>query len=95
VTAFAKEILQKIGAGKLEASPFTTEAWEQISPNLAQGREFLDSVGTLNAIELLERTEQDGNRLHRYRLIFNDANLFYSVTLTKDGKIAALRFQRE
>jgi CubicO group peptidase (beta-lactamase class C family) len=95
VTARAKELIQKLTAGKLDAPLFTAEAWTEISPNLASGGEFLNSLGQLNTIELIERSEQDGNRLYRYRLIFKDNSLFYTLVLTSEGKIAGLRFQRE
>lgn len=95
VTAFAKDTLQKAAAGKLEAVFFTAEAWSEISPNLEAVREFLSPLGPLAAIELIERAEQESNRLHRYRLIFKDSSLLISLTLTRDGKIARLRFQPE
>jgi CubicO group peptidase (beta-lactamase class C family) len=94
-TAFAREVLQKARTGKLEPGLFTPEAWSEISGNLEPAREFLNSLGDLYTLDVLARTDQDGNRLHRYRLNFKDAVLLYSIVLTKEGKIASLRFQRE
>ena len=96
VTARAKEYIQKLTTGKLEAPLFTPEAWTEISPNLEPAREFLKTLGQLNLIELIERSEQDGNLVYRYRLNYKDSSsLFYSLVLTKDGKIAALRIRPE
>jgi CubicO group peptidase (beta-lactamase class C family) len=95
VTAFAKDILHKVRTGKLEAGLFTPDAWTAILPVLEPGKEFLNSLGDLNKMELLARIDEGGNRQHRYRLIYKDVTLFYSITMTKDGKIAELRFQRE
>jgi CubicO group peptidase (beta-lactamase class C family) len=95
VTEFAKEILHKARTGKLEPGLFTAEAWSQISPNLEGAKEFLNSLGDLTKTELLARTDQESNRVHRYRLTFKDTTLIYSVVLTKEGKIAGLTFQRE
>ncbi len=95
VTAFAKEVLQRTAEGRLEAALFTPESWKEISTTVGQAQEFLLSLGPMRAIELIERGEPDGNRLYRYRLTFGKATFFYSVVLTKEGKIAGLRFQRE
>jgi CubicO group peptidase (beta-lactamase class C family) len=95
VTAFAREIFQKTGEGKLEAKLFTPELWKEIAPTVDQAREFVLSLGPVTAIELIERSDPEGNRLYRYRMSFVDAKLFYSIVLTKDGKIAGMRFQRE
>ncbi len=95
VTALAKNVLQEVIEGTLEPGLFTTEAWPEISRNAEQAREFLKSLGPLNSIELIARSEQEGNGLYRYRLTYKETTLFYSVVLTKDGKIAALRLQAE
>jgi CubicO group peptidase (beta-lactamase class C family) len=95
VTVLAKKVLQEVIEGKLDAGLFTTEAWPEISRNAEQAREFLKSLGALNSIELIARSEQEGNRLYRYRLTYKETSLFYSVVLTKDGKIATLRLQVE
>lgn len=95
VTTRAKEILQKLTNGKLEEGLFTPEQWVEISPNLEGAREFLGRLGPLGAIELIERTDQEGNRLHRYRLLFKDTSVFYSLVLTKEGKIATLLLRPE
>jgi RIO-like serine/threonine protein kinase len=58
-------------------------------------REFLKSLGTLKSIELMARTEQNGNRLYRYRLTFQAGTFLGLMALTKEGKIAALRIQSE
>jgi hypothetical protein len=44
-------------------------------------------------MELMERSEQNGNRLYSYRLTFKDGILIYTAVLTKEGKIAGLRIQ--
>jgi CubicO group peptidase (beta-lactamase class C family) len=93
VTALAKKLFQDALDGKLESSLFVPEAWPDISRNAAASRETLKSLGSLNSMELLERGEQNGNRLYRYRLTFKDTILIYTAVLTKEGKIAALRLQ--
>ena len=87
--------MQDVVEGKLEAGLFTADAWPEISRNAAMSREALKGFGTLNTIELIEHTEQDANRLYRYRLIYNEITLTCSMVLTKEGKIATLRLQPE
>lgn len=93
VTALVKKVFQQVVDGTLEASLFAPEAWAEISRSAASGREFLQSLGPLNSIELMERAEQGGKRSYRYRLTFKDSILSYTAVLTSEGKIAGLRLQ--
>lgn len=95
VTALARELLQKAADGKLEPEPFTAENWTEISRVAPQISEFLKPYGPINSIELIERSEQEGNRVYRYRVRFKDSNLFFGVTLNGTGKIAHLSLQPE
>jgi CubicO group peptidase (beta-lactamase class C family) len=95
VTALAKELIGKATEGGLESGVFTAEAWPQISSSAPQVSEFLKNLGPLNAIELIERNEQEGNRVYRYRLRYKDTNLFFVMMLNKEGKIARLNLQPE
>jgi len=95
VNALAKELIGKAAAGALESGIFTAEAWPEISRSAAQVSVFLKTLGPLNGIELLERTEQEGNRVYRYRLRYKDTNLFFVMTLNKESKIARLNLQPE
>ena len=72
---------------------FVAEVWPDISRNAAASRETMKSLGPLNSMELLERSEQSDKRLYRYRLTFKDTILIYTAVLTKEGKIAGLRLQ--
>lgn len=95
VTTLAKEIIQKATDRTLEAGRFTAEAWPEISRNAGQVGTFLKTLGPMSAIELLERTEQDTNRVYRYRLRYKDTNLFLVMVLNKDGKISSVNLQPE
>ncbi len=95
VTALAREIIAKAALGTLESGIFTAEAWPEISRSAAQVAAFLKTLGPLNGIELLERTEQEGNRVYRYRLRYKDSNLFFVMALNHESKIARLNLQPE
>jgi GNAT superfamily N-acetyltransferase len=49
----------------------------------------------LSLIELVERKEEVGNRVYRYRLTFKETILFGKIMLTKEGKIAGMQLQPE
>src|SRR5438876_1313663 len=95
VTALAKELIGKAAAGALESGPFTAEAWPEISRSAAEVGAFLKPLGPLSGIELLERTEPEGNRVYRYRLKYKDTNPFFVMTLNREGKITRLNLQPE
>jgi CubicO group peptidase (beta-lactamase class C family) len=94
VTAFVKEILQKMIDEKLTPDLFTPEAATVIN-NSRQVAGALRNFGALNKIELLERSEKGEARVYRYRLTYNSMKLIYTVTLTKDDKIAGLQLRPE
>jgi CubicO group peptidase (beta-lactamase class C family) len=89
------EIIQNAMAGTLEPGLFTVEAWTLISGKAAQMSAQLKALSPLNTIELVERTEEAGIRLYRYRLKYKDAKLIFVMGLNKEGKIARLNLQPE
>jgi len=93
VTALAKKVWQQLVDGSLDSQLFDTEAWLEISRNVNTARDFLNSLGPINSMELIEHSTQDVKRLYRYRLKFASIDLVYAVVLTKEGKIAGLRLQ--
>jgi CubicO group peptidase (beta-lactamase class C family) len=95
VTALAKKVLQEGAEGKFDLALFTAEQQAEISRSGTERSEFLKSLGALKSIELLARTEQNGNRLYRYRLTFQQSSFLLLMALTKEGKIAGLRMQSE
>lgn len=95
VTARVKEIVRKATEGSLDAGSFTPEAWTQISRGAADAGAFLKTYGQLSAIELLAATEQNGNRVYRYRLKYQDGNIVFVMTLRPDGKIVRLNLNPE
>src|SRR5262249_40311225 len=66
VTTLARDILQKAAAGKLEPGPFAPENWAQTTRVAPQIAEFLKPYGPLSGLELIERSEQQGNQAYRY-----------------------------
>jgi len=49
----------------------------------------------LESLELLKRGEEGDKRVYQYRENYEGTDLFLSLQLTKDNKIAALDFSDE
>ena len=88
--------MQKFAEGAVDPNLFTAEAGAKLFPDAAkQAGEFLKSLGALSLVELVERKEEVGNRVYRYRLTFKETILFGKIMLTKEGKIAGIQLQPE
>jgi len=91
-----KELVQKFADGTADPNLFTTEAKSLLFPDRIKSfGEYLKPLGTPNDIQLVERKDEDDNRLYRYRLVYKDSALFFTLTLSKEGKIALVGAQPE
>lgn len=97
VTALVRDVNAKMAAGTLDQSLLTPAFWAQVSPNLKPFGEFLKSLGPLQSVALLERTEdaKAGTRTYRYRFVYENKTLLMRATLTGDNKIAGIQAQPE
>jgi CubicO group peptidase (beta-lactamase class C family) len=96
VTALVKSVYEQAAQGKLDAARFTPELAQIGETQLKQGlKEFLQNLGPLQSIALVERKDEGENRLYRYRLAYKDTSLLTLCTLNKEGKIAGLSVQPE
>jgi len=90
VTALVKALFQKFAEGTADPNLFTPESRAVFFPDMAKRTgNFLKSAGALGSVELLERKDEDGNRVYRYRLTFKETILFCAIGLTREDKIAA------
>jgi hypothetical protein len=55
----------------------------------------LRALGAFQRIELLERSEEAGNRRYQYRIVFERDAVLCTVVLTKDDKVSSVRLQPE
>jgi CubicO group peptidase (beta-lactamase class C family) len=95
VTALATDFMRRAASGKLELSMFTEEGGPPLMAHSGEVREFLEPLGAIKSVELLERSEEGGLRIYRYRVSYKDAVLSCSLRLSKGNKIAGagLRFE--
>jgi hypothetical protein len=89
VTALAKSLLQKFTDGTAEQSLFTAQLRAELFPARAERiSRLLKSLGTLNKMELVERTEKDGQRVYGYQLYFQNGTRLWKLTLTKENVVS-------
>jgi len=92
VTAFFREVLQKIAEGKADPEWFTPDRRKELFPDRIKALgEFVKSLGALKSLDLVERKEEDGLPAYTYRAAFSDRTMLLRLTLSPDGKIAGMR----
>jgi CubicO group peptidase (beta-lactamase class C family) len=96
VTAFVRQTLENIAAGKADPEAFAPETRKELFPGRIQEiQELLTAHGPMKSLDLVEHKEEEGQRVNTYRATFNDQTLFLRLSLTQNGKIAGLRLAPE
>jgi CubicO group peptidase (beta-lactamase class C family) len=96
VTAFVREVLQKIAEGKADPEWFTLDWRKEIFPDrIKASGEFLKTLGALKSLDLVERKEEDALPAYAYRAAFGDRTILLRLTLSPDGKIAGMQLAPE
>jgi CubicO group peptidase (beta-lactamase class C family) len=92
VTQMLQTVLKDAAQGKADPSLFSPEAQAEFVPFVRRvGPRFLGSLGPIQSLVLLERREEKESRIYRYRALFKDSTLLWTLTLTRDGKISQLQ----
>jgi hypothetical protein len=91
-----RTLVQQIADGKADANQFTPELKAKLFPDAISGiGDYMKELGDLKSLDLLTRGEEGDQRSYKYRASFEHMDLFLSLQLTKDNKIAALHFSTE
>ena len=91
LTESLREIVNRIAIGSTVQEAFTTEARAELFPDrISVLGTFLKESGPVKSFEVVERREEGGERIRRYRMAASDADVFLTFRLSKDGKIAKL-----
>ncbi len=93
-TAFAKDLLEKLTQGTADPNLFIPDARADFFPARSERiARLLKSLGTLNNIQLVERIDKDEYHTYGYQLVFQNGTRFFSLSLTKENKVAELLTQ--
>jgi CubicO group peptidase (beta-lactamase class C family) len=90
VTALLRDVLRRGADGTLDGSPFTPGLWELISASIKAQPDAIKSLGKLESLDLLARSEKGGVRTFEYRATFKHRTLQVGMDLDRDGKVARL-----
>ena len=93
IAAMMRDVFNKAAGGELTEDAFDAVFWQQLSPNLAALRAFVLAAGPLESLALVERKEEAGRRLYRYRVAVADTVWHVIFGLTGDGKICDLTME--
>ena len=87
--ALLRETLAKIAEGKADPDAFTAEARGELFPDaIADAGAMLKSLWPIRSLDLIERRQENGDRIGRYRLTFQGETLLAVFRLTRENKIA-------
>jgi hypothetical protein len=92
-TAKVKELIQAFINEKADKDLFTKELQDVVFPTAKDFSEFLKSHGSFNKVVLIERRDEDDDRIYRYQLIFQNSTKLLLLKVNKDGKIADIQLR--
>jgi len=96
VTLMVRGLLRDIADGKAKPERFTQELENRLFPDEIQELgSALKELGEVSTLELMERTEDGGQRNYRYRVGYSQRTIMLSIGLTKNEEIARLDFSGE
>lgn len=96
VIELVRTVLKEVADSKLGQERFTPEMWEALkgaeSGSIAG---MVRALGAVQEITILEKKEQNGERIYRMRVAFARAKIGILMTLTKDDKISGMLLSPE
>jgi D-alanyl-D-alanine carboxypeptidase len=96
VAAQLSALVSQMAKGSMPPGVLSEKAAAVFAPPRMQSlSQHMADLGTLRAVELLERRTDGAQRVYRYRFIYPDERLLVGVTYDKDDKIDKLSFRPE
>ena len=93
IAARVKEVLRQASRGELKEEAFDPAFWPDLSPHLTAIRDLALAAGPIESLALVERKDESGQRLYRYRITVKDAAWLVLLGLGGDGKICNLEIE--
>ncbi|WP_323145032.1 serine hydrolase domain-containing protein [Massilia phyllosphaerae] len=96
VAAKLRAVVSQMAKGSVPSGVLSDKAAAVFSPQRVQSlSQQMADLGTLRAVELLERKADGDQRVYRYRFIYPDERLLIGVTFDKAGSIDKLSLRPE
>ena len=93
VAALLKDVYQQASRGDLKQDAFDAAFWGELSQHLTALRDFAAAAGPIESLALVERRDEHGERLYRYRLAMKGRAVIVLLVLGGDGKICNLEVE--
>ena len=91
LTALLRSRIAALAAGKIDRSQFTPEMNTVLTPAvLQQNKQTFSAFGPLQSLAFLQRFEANGLQVSRYRAVFGETPIVWTLALTPEGKIAGV-----
>ena len=90
VAAMLRDVYGRASRGELTGEPFDAAFWAELSPNLTAARVFALATGSIESMDLVERKDENGQKLYRYRIGVKGKAFLVLLALNGDGKICKL-----
>jgi len=89
MTAHVRSMLQDVLDGTVHTDDFTPEAWKEAAPTLKETQAALKLFGRFNSLSLVDRSEDAGKRIYRYRLDFERGSILQQIVFDEQDKLAS------
>jgi len=87
VTAHLRAMIRDAGAGTAHPEDFTAEYWKELSPKQKEIQDSVKRLGDLTAVALVDRSDDHGQRVYRYRLEFANAIVLQRFVLNAQNQM--------
>lgn len=91
VTAHLRAMIHDAREGHPRPDDYTPEFWKEVSQKENDIQDSLKRVGDLNSVALVDRTNENGQRVYRYRWDFANAIVLQRIVLNGQKKVSASR----
>ena len=96
MTALLRLRIAALAAGKIDRTQFTDAMNAVLSAaTLKQNRETFAALGPLQSIDYESRVEKNGLRVYRYRAVYGETTISWTLALTPGGKVAGVQSHGE
>jgi len=95
IAQMVKDYYAHLAGGDLGPAPFEAKYWLDLKKQIDDRGAAARSFGALGAIELVEQSKDQDNRVLRYRVRFAKSTRITAITLNGDEKVSDIRDDEE